>query len=70
VEQPHHVEEDLTQAVKALKKAKPRGLLVGSPKLSAVLQRLDLVDGYRFVVHPVVAGYGPFLFSNLLHHCA
>jgi hypothetical protein len=40
-------------AVKALKKATPRGLLVGSPKLSAALQRLDLVDEYRFVVHPV-----------------
>ena len=27
----HHVEGDLTRAVKALKKATPRGLLVGSP---------------------------------------
>ena len=42
-----------------------RGLLVGSPKLSAALQRLDLVDEYRFVVHPVVAGHGPYLFSGL-----
>jgi riboflavin biosynthesis pyrimidine reductase len=40
-------------------------VLVGSPKLSAALQRLDLVDEYRFVVHPVVAGHGPFLFSGL-----
>jgi dihydrofolate reductase len=62
---PHHVEGDLHRAVKALKKATPRGLLVGSPKLSAALQRLDLVDEYRFVVHPVVAGHGPFLFSGL-----
>jgi dihydrofolate reductase len=61
----HHVEGDLARAVKALKKATPRGLLVGSPKLSAALQRLDLVDEYRFVVHPVVAGHGPFLFSGL-----
>jgi dihydrofolate reductase len=51
--------------VKALKKATPRGVLVGSPKLSAALQRLDLVDEYCFVVHPVVAGHGPFLFSGL-----
>jgi hypothetical protein len=36
---------------------------VGSPKLSAALRRLD--DEYRFVVHPVVAGHGPFLFSGL-----
>src|SRR5574342_296707 len=61
----HHVEGDLTRAVKALKKATPRGLLVGSPTLSAALQRLDLVDEYRFVIHPVVAGHGPFLFSGL-----
>jgi hypothetical protein len=51
--------------VKALKKATPRGLLVGSPKISPALRRLDLVDEYRFVVHPVVAGHGPFLFSGL-----
>ena len=61
----HHVTGDLTRAVKALKKATPRGLLVGSPKLSAALQRLDLVDEYRFVVHPVVAGHGLYLFSGL-----
>jgi hypothetical protein len=27
---------------------------------SAALQRLDLMDEYRFVVHPVVAGHGLF----------
>src|ERR1700746_1626921 len=48
----HHVQGDLARAVKALKKATPRGLLVGSPTLSAALQRLALVDEYRFVVHP------------------
>jgi dihydrofolate reductase len=60
----HHVRGDLSRTVKALKQATPRGLLVGSPQLSAALQRLDLVDEYRFVVHPVVAGHGPFLFSG------
>jgi riboflavin biosynthesis pyrimidine reductase len=29
------------------------------------IQRLNLVDEYRFVVHPVVAGHSPFLFSGL-----
>ena len=61
----HHVKGDLSRAVKALKKATPRGVLVGSPQLSAELQRLNLIDDYRFVVHPVVAGHGPFLFSGL-----
>ncbi len=61
----HHVKGELTRAIKALKKATPRGILVGSPKLSATLQRLDLIDEYRFVVHPVVAGHGPYLFPGL-----
>jgi dihydrofolate reductase len=61
----HHVEGDLARAVKALKKATPRGLMVGSPMLSAELLRLGLVDEYRLVVHPVVAGHGPYLFAGL-----
>ena len=59
------VGRDLTRAVKALKRATPRGVLVGSPALSAELERLGLVDEYRFVVHPVVAGHGPYLFPGL-----
>jgi dihydrofolate reductase len=61
----HHVKGNLKRAVTALKKATPRGVMVGSPKLSAALQRLDLVDEYRFVIHPVVAGHGPYLFPGL-----
>jgi len=61
----HHLEGDLARAVRALKKATPRGVLVGSPALSAALLRLDLVDEFRFVVHPVVAGHGPYLFAGL-----
>lgn len=59
------VEGDLTRAVRALKKATPRGILVGSPMLSAELHRRGLVDEYRLVVHPVVAGHGPYLFAGL-----
>ena len=61
----HLVEGDLAQAVTALKEATPRGVLVGSPMLSAALQRLDLVDEYHFLIHPVVAGHGPYLFTGL-----
>ena len=44
-----------------------RTVVCPSPEIDALaaLQRLDLVDEYRFVVHPVVAGHGPFLFSGL-----
>jgi dihydrofolate reductase len=61
----HHIEGELAGAVSALKAATPDGVLVGSPQLSAALVRLDLVDEYRFVVHPVVAGHGPYLFPGL-----
>jgi dihydrofolate reductase len=61
----HRIEGDLAQAVKTLKKRTPRGLLVGSPTLSAALEGLGLIDEYRFVIHPIVAGHGPTLFAGL-----
>jgi dihydrofolate reductase len=61
----HRVEGDLARAVRALKRATPRGLMVGSPMLSAELLRLGLVDECLLLVHPVVAGHGPYLFSGL-----
>jgi dihydrofolate reductase len=59
------VEGDLQEAVKRLKEKIPRGLLVGSPMLSAALEQLGLIDEYRIVVHPVLAGHGPTLFQGL-----
>ena len=59
------LEGDLREAVTQLKKKTPRGLLVGSPTLSAALERLGLIDEYRLVVHPVLAGHGPTLFQGL-----
>src|SRR5689334_15211800 len=47
---------DLRDAVTQLKAKTPQGVLVGSPKLAASLEQLGLVDEYRFVVHPVIAG--------------
>jgi dihydrofolate reductase len=60
-----HVEGDLHEAVRQLKETTPRGLLVGSHKLSAALEPLGLIDGYRFVVHPILAGHGPTSFQGL-----
>jgi dihydrofolate reductase len=56
---------DLHEAVTQLKEKTPRGVLVGSPMLAAALERLGLIDEYRFVVHPVLAGHGPTLFQGL-----
>ena len=59
------VEGDLYDAVKQLKEKTPRGILVGSPKLSTALEQLGLIDEYRIVIHPVLAGHGPTLFQGL-----
>jgi dihydrofolate reductase len=54
---------DVAKAVSALKKR--RTLLVGSPTLGRSLAERGLIDEYRFVVHPVIAGRGPTLFDGL-----
>ena len=59
------VEGDLHDAVMQLKDKTPRGILVGSPRLSAALEQLGLIDEYRIVIHPVLAGHGPTLFQGL-----
>ena len=59
------VEGDLAEAVSKLKETTPRGVLVGSPMLSTELERLGLIDEYRIVVHPVLAGHGPTLFNGI-----
>jgi dihydrofolate reductase len=60
-----HLEGDLLEAVTQLKERTPQGVLVGSPQLSAALERLGLIDEYHIVVHPVLAGHGPTLFQGL-----
>jgi dihydrofolate reductase len=59
------VDGNLREAIAALKRRTPRGLLVGSPTLSAALEQMGLIDEYRLAVHPVLAGHGPTLFSGL-----
>src|SRR6185369_13134853 len=59
------VDGDLREAIARLKRRTPRGLLVGSPRLSAALEQMGLIDEYRLAVHPVLAGHGPTLFSGL-----
>jgi dihydrofolate reductase len=60
-----HLEGDLREAVTQLKERTPQGVLVGSPMLSAALERLGLLDEYHLVLHPVLAGHGPNLFQGL-----
>jgi len=60
------LEGELREAISALKAKTERGVLVGAPMLSAALEELGLIDEYRLVVHPVISGRGPTLFSGLL----
>ena len=60
----HLVAGDLRSGVQKLKDETPAGVLLGSGKLAAELDRLDLIDEYRFLVHPRIAGHGPTLYQG------
>lgn len=60
----HHIAGDLRTGVQALKDATPGGVLLGSGKLATVLDRLDLIDEYMFLVHPRITGHGPTLYEG------
>lgn len=60
----HHLDGDLRTAVQALKDATPAGVLLGSGMLATELDRLNLIDEYKFLVHPKIAGHGPKLHQS------
>ena len=62
----HWIEGDLYNGVQELKDRTPDGVLLGSGKLAGELDRLDLIDEYRFLVHPMITGHGPTLYQDLL----
>lgn len=55
---------DLCTKVRALKDATPGGVLLGSGKLAAALDALDLIDEYRLLIHPRISGHGPTLYEG------
>ncbi|UXM90702.1 dihydrofolate reductase family protein [Paenarthrobacter sp. JL.01a] len=60
----HHLTGDLRAAVQELKDSTPAGVLVGSGKLATELDRLDLIDEYKFLIHPMITGHGPTLYQD------
>lgn len=60
----HHLVGDLRSSVQQLKDATPAGVLLGSGRLATALDRLELIDEYRFLIHPRIAGHGPTLFES------
>ena len=60
----HHIAGDLGPGVQKLKDETPDGILLGSGRLAAELDRLDLIDEYQLLVHPRIAGHGPTLYEG------
>jgi len=60
----HHIADHLYTGVQRLKDTTPAGVLLGSGTLATELDRLDLIDEYKFLVHPRIAGHGPTLYQG------
>jgi len=60
----YHIAGNLRTGVQKLKEATPAGVLLGSGKLDTELDRLDLVDEYKFLAHPRIAGHGPTFYQS------
>ena len=56
---------DLAAAVRRLKDESETGLIVGGVTLPRGLAELGLIDVFEFVVHPIIAGHGPYVFAGL-----
>lgn len=57
-------QRDLAEEVLALKQKPGKDICVGSLSIASQLSARGLIDEYRFVIHPVIAGKGPRLFDN------
>lgn len=60
----HLINGDLRTGVQKLKDMTPAGVLLGSGQLATTLDRLDLIDEYKFLVHPMIASHGPTLYQS------
>ena len=59
------VRGDLAPAVRKLKEQPGNGLFTGGVTLPKALAELGLIDEYEIIVHPRIAGHGPYLFEGL-----
>ncbi|MCB9795837.1 MAG: dihydrofolate reductase family protein [Alphaproteobacteria bacterium] len=61
----HHIHGgELRAGVQRLKEATPAGVLLGSSQLAVALDRLELIDEYKLLIHPRIAGHGPTLYEG------
>jgi dihydrofolate reductase len=62
-------DEDMVRAVSALKQGPGKNIVVhGGVRTAQDLSRLNLIDEYQLVVHPVAQGDGRALFKDLQHN--
>jgi dihydrofolate reductase len=59
------IRSNLKQEILKLKAEKGKDILVGGVDLPSQLMQLGLIDEYRFVVQPIVAGEGRRLFDDV-----
>ncbi|BDA79666.1 deaminase reductase [Leptospira kobayashii] len=59
------VRGNIMEEVLALREQPGKEIFVGSLSIASQLSERGLIDEYRFVVHPVVAGKGPRLFDTV-----
>lgn len=59
---------DFAKTIRDLKEQPGNGLAVAGAKLGLALTELGLIDEYEFVMHPRLAGHGPYLFEGLSKH--
>lgn len=59
------VRSNIAEEVLALKQQPGKDIYIGSLSIASQLTVRGLIDEYRFVVHPVVAGKGPRLFETV-----
>ena len=59
------VRGDLEKSVRALKQQPGKGIGTGGLTLPRALAEMGLIDEYIVVVHPRIAGHGPYLFAGL-----
>jgi dihydrofolate reductase len=55
----------IQEEVLELREQSGKDILVGSPSLIVELTKLNLIDEYKLVVHPVIAGNGLPLFKSI-----
>jgi dihydrofolate reductase len=59
-------DDDIVQAISALKEQPGKNIVVyGGVRTAQQLARLNLIDEYQFIVHPVALGDGGALFADL-----